>query len=76
MFVGCHVKCLSVCLLFLFDFNSHPNVLMDFWNNPKYEISIKSVRWEPLYFMRTDGGHDKDNGVFSQLFFESAQNAY
>jgi hypothetical protein len=51
MFVGCRVK----CLLYLSDFNPHQNVLIDFCKSPKYEISIKSVWWEPLRFMRTDG---------------------
>jgi len=51
MFVGCHAK----RLLFLSDFSPHGKVLIDFCKSPKYEISIKSVRWEPLHFMRTDG---------------------
>jgi hypothetical protein len=40
----------------------------------KYQISRKSVHWEPSCFVRTDGrtdGHDEANSRFSQ-FYESA----
>ena len=37
---------------------------------PQYQISLKSVQWEPRWYMRTDGrtdGHDEANMRFSRL---------
>jgi len=54
-YIGLHVK----CPLFLSDFNGTLIFCTDFRNIFKYEISRKSVQWEPSCHMRTDGRTDK-----------------
>jgi len=48
------------------------NFFTDFRKIGWYEISWKSVQWEPSCFMRS-GRHDEVNGHFSH-FCENAQN--
>ena len=76
MYIGSHVK----CPLFLFDFNETWSFSMDLCEILKYQISWKTVRWEPSSSMRTDGRtdgptdrHDEANSRFSQ-FCECAWN--
>jgi hypothetical protein len=70
MFTGVHVK----CPLFLWDFNQTWIISTDSRKILKYQISWKSVQWEPKCYMRTDGHtdrrtdkHDRVNGHFSQF---------
>jgi len=42
----------------------------DFHKRPPYEISRKSVQWEPHWYVRTDrwtNGHEERNSRFSPL---------
>jgi hypothetical protein len=50
MYIGLHVK----YLLFLSDVNEMWHFSTDFLNIPRYQISWKSVQWEPSSSMRTD----------------------
>jgi hypothetical protein len=53
MYIILHVKYPS-----LSDFNENWIFWTDFWKVPRYQISWKSVQWEPSYFVRTDGQTD------------------
>ena len=48
---GLHVKCPIV----LYDFNQIWISSKDFHKSPQYQVSRKSVRWDPRSCMRTDG---------------------
>ena len=52
MFIGVYVGVKYP--LFLSDFNETWILQTDFRNILKYQISLKSVQWEPNYSMRTD----------------------
>jgi hypothetical protein len=54
MFICLHVN----YPLFLSDFNEVGSFSTDFWKVLKYQISWKSVQWEPSYSMRTDARPD------------------
>jgi len=54
MYIGLHVK----YPLFLSDFNDTWIFLIDFLKTLSYQISLKSVQWEPSCSMRTDGRAD------------------
>ena len=54
MYIGLHVK----CPLFLSDFSETWYVSTEFRKLLKYQISWKSVPWEPSCSMRTDGRTD------------------
>jgi hypothetical protein len=51
MYIGLRVK----YRLFLSDFKETWFFSTDFWSILKYQISWKSVQWEPSCSMRTDG---------------------
>jgi len=56
--------------LFLFDFIETLFFWTDFWKIRKYQISWKTVQWEPSCSMRTDGltdRHDEANSGFSKF---------
>jgi len=53
--------------LFLSDFKETRVFSTDFLNIPKYQISWRSVQWEPSSPMSTDGQTCKANSSFSQL---------
>jgi len=70
IYIGLHVK----YPLFLSDFNGNWTLSIDFWKILKYEITWKSVQWEPSYSMWTDGRkdrrtdrHDETKSRFSQF---------
>jgi len=50
MYIGLHVK----CRLFLSDFDETRIFSKYFLNILKYQISLKSVQWEPSCSIRTD----------------------
>jgi hypothetical protein len=50
MYIGLHVR----YPLVLFDFNDTWIFLTGIWKNLKYQISWKSVQWEPSSSTRTD----------------------
>ena len=51
----------------LITFQLNLNICVGFAKkNKKYQISLKSVQWEPSCCMRTDG-HDEANSPLSQL---------
>jgi len=54
MHIGLHVK----YTLFSPDFNEIGITSTDFLKTFKYNISLKSVQWEPSYCMRKDGQTD------------------
>jgi hypothetical protein len=58
MYIGLHVK----CPLYLSDFNETWICSTDFRKIHKYQISRKSVQWEPSCFMRIDGWTDGQTG--------------
>lgn len=52
------------------NFNHIWNILTDFHKYPKYQISWKSIQWEPSLYMHTHehtDGHYEDNRCFSQF---------
>jgi len=51
MYIGLHAK----GPIFLSGFNETRNISKVFRKIFKYQISSKSVQWEPSYCMRTDG---------------------
>jgi len=55
MYIGLHVK----YPLLLHDFNGTLIFLTHFRKILKYQISLKSVYWEPSCTMRTDGRMDR-----------------
>ena len=59
-YIGLHVK----CPLFLLEFNETSILSTVFRKVLKYQISLKSVQWEPSCSMGTDG-HDEANSRFS-----------
>jgi hypothetical protein len=67
MYTGLHVK----YPLFLTDCNASGIFSTDFRKTLKYQISRKSVQWEPSCPMRTEDGrtdrHDEVNSRFSQF---------
>ena len=66
LYIGFHVK----YPLFLFDFNETCSFSTVIRKMPKYQISLKSVQWEPSCSMQTDGQterHDEDKSRFSQF---------
>jgi hypothetical protein len=63
-------KCLHVnSQLFLSDSNQTPNVSTNFIKSLKYEISLKSVRWESLCSVRIHGQTDRDMEKLIQSLF-------
>jgi len=71
MYIGPHV----MCPLFLSDFNETWISSTYFREIPNYEMSWKSVQWEPSNSMRTDGQtdiradkHDEANRGCSQFY--------
>jgi hypothetical protein len=66
MFIGLYVN----YPVFLYDFNETRNVSTEFRKIFKYQISLKSLSWEPSCSIRTDGQtgrHDEAIGRFSQF---------
>jgi hypothetical protein len=70
MYIGLHVK----YPLSLSDFNQTYILLTGFRKVLKYQISLKSVQWEPSCSIRTDGHidrqtdrHDEAHSRFSQM---------
>jgi len=64
MYIELHVN----CPLFLPDFNETWTLSTQLRKIPKYQISWKSVQWEPSCSMRTDGRtniYDVANSRFS-----------
>ena len=57
--IGLHVE----CLLFLSDVKYIWIFSTKFWTILKYQISFKSVQWQPICSLRTDG-HDGANSPF------------
>ena len=62
IFIGLHVR----CLLFLSAFNDIWIFSKKVWTILKYQISFKSVQWQPSCSLRTDR-HDGANSRFSQF---------
>jgi hypothetical protein len=62
MYIDLHVK---YTLLF-FGFNE-TSFSTDFRKILKYQISRKSVQWEPSCSMRTDDKHDEANSRFKKI---------
>jgi len=60
MCIGRHVK----CPLFLSDFNETWIFSIHFRKIPKYQISWKSVQWEPSFSTRTDERTDITELIF------------
>jgi hypothetical protein len=50
-----NVSLLAVGLIFLSSFNQIWILWADFLKSPQYQISQKSVQWEPCRYIRTDG---------------------
>ena len=66
--IGLHVK----CPLFLSDFNETWILSTDFRKILKYQISWKSVQWEPSCSMRTDRQTDMTNLIAAFHNFTNA----
>jgi hypothetical protein len=71
MNISAHVK----YPLFLSDFNATWIFLTDFWKIPKYQISWKSVQWEPSCSMRKDGHTNKTRYDEATVAFRNFPNA-
>jgi hypothetical protein len=70
VYIGLHVK----YLLFLSDFNKTWSFSKSFRKILKYETPWKSVHWEPICSLRTDGwtdrrtdGHDETDSLFRYI---------
>jgi len=63
MYIGLHVKCPQI----LSDFNGTWILSTDCRKILKYQISWKSVRWEPSCSMRTDGQTWRSQLSFSKI---------
>jgi hypothetical protein len=59
------------CPIFLSDFKQIWILSTDLHKRHRYQISQKSIKWVPRWYMRTDGqtdGHDSPDRRFSWLF--------
>jgi len=68
MYIGLHVK----YRLFLSDFNETWIFWADLWNIFKYQISWKSIQWEPSCSMRTDRRTDMTKLILASRNFVRA----
>jgi len=59
MCIGLHVK----SLLFISDFNETSIFFDRFSKVLNYQISLKSIQWEPSFTLRTDGQTDRQTGM-------------
>jgi len=65
MYIGLHVKYPQ----FLSDFNETSILSTDCQQIFQYQISCKSVQWEPSFSMRTDGRKDMTKLIFALRSF-------
>jgi hypothetical protein len=72
MYIGLHVK----YPLFLSDFNETSHISKDFRKSLKYQISRKSVQYEPSWCMRTDGRIRRKRVVALRHFTNAPKNGY
>jgi len=57
MYIGLHVK----HQIYFFEFNETWIFWTDFWKIPKYQMSWKSIQWEPSCSIRKDGQMNMSN---------------